>query len=367
MACDWQKVLVDALVPAEVAVEVSKSYGSPRIFQYAFRTESALDKFVKSLVVKLKLVTEDDEAGAEVHPAVGALRAYWAGLLEQTKGAGTTGSKVENGIAPLSLALPASSKTHAGDRGRMHQQFLKDYPGSVLSDRLLPSLQFLHTISQQCSMRAWEWIPWRRIVSEEQALRQKEKRGAGKQLDLVDVIAQVHGLSGDCLDAEVGPSPFKLQALLTVRAVAFAFCDCGHYSLWMKYVEAFVNAYTRTPPDGFRPPSVAEAEEADRHVLLEIFRLMFKGQGVDEAISSVICDRDAFRSLLVCVPRIVKQREVEVVKRKRKGGEIDLRPNKTSKESGDGLRAAKKVCFNFKNEGTCKFGATCKFAHIKEE
>ena len=80
-----------------------------------------------------------------------------------------------------------------------------------------------------------------------------------------------------------------------------------------------------------------------------------------------ISDRDAFRSLLVCVPRIVKQREVEVVKRKRNGGEIDLRPNKTSKESGDGLRAAKKVCFNFKNEGTCKFGATCKFAHIKEE
>ena len=87
----------------------------------------------------------------------------------------------------------------------------------------------------------------------------------------------------------------------------------------MKYVEAFVSACTRAPPDGFRPPSVAEAEEADRHVLLEIFRLMFKGKGADEAISSVICDRDAFRSLLVCVPRVVKQREVDVEKRKRKG------------------------------------------------
>lgn len=89
--------------------------------------------------------------------------------------------------------------------------------------------------------------------------------------------------------------------------------------------------------------------------------------GADEAISSVICDRDAFRSLLVCVPRVVKQREVDMEKRKRKGGAIELRPNKLSKESGDGLRAAKKVCFNFKKEGTCKFGDTCKFAHLKEE
>ncbi len=46
--------------------------------------------------------------------------------------------------------------------------------------------------------------------------------------------------------------------------------------------------------------------------------LMFKGQGVDEAISSVICDRDAFRSLLVCVRRVVKPRDLDVERRKRK-------------------------------------------------
>lgn len=157
----------------------------------------------------------------------------------------------------------------------------------------------------------------------------------------MEVIAQAHGLSEEGLDVEVGPSPFKLQGLLTVRAVAYAFCDCGHYSLWMKYVEAFVSACTRAPPDGFRPPSVAEAEEADRHVLLEIFRLMFKGKGADEAISSVICDRDAFRSLLVCVPRVVKQREVDGEKEAQRGAV--QRPNKSSKESGDGSQAAKKV------------------------
>ena len=115
--------------------------------------------------------------------------------------------------------------------------------------------------------------------------------------------------------------------------------------------ESFRECYTRIPPDGFLPPSVAEEEEADRHVLLEI--LMFKGQGVDEAISSVICDRDAFRSLLVCVRRVVKPRDFDVERRKREGGSIELRPNKSSKESGDGARGskAKKVCFNLKKGG----------------
>ena len=117
MSSDWQKVLVDALVPAEVAVEVCKIYGSPRIFQYAFRTESALDKFIKSLVMKLNLVREGDEAGAEVHPAVGAVRAYCAGLLDQDKGAGRTEMTVEKCTPLMPLALPASSKIHAGDRG----------------------------------------------------------------------------------------------------------------------------------------------------------------------------------------------------------------------------------------------------------
>ena len=213
MSSDWQKVLVDALVPAEVAVEVCKIYGSPRIFQYAFRTESALDKFIKSLVMKLNLVREGDEAEAEVHPAVGAIRAYWAGLLGQDKGAGRTEMTVEKCAPLMPLALPASSKIHAGDRERMLQQFQNDYPGSVLSDRVLPSLHLLHTISQQCCSRAWEWIPWRRIVSEKQALRQKEKRSAGKQLDLVEVIAQAHGLSEEGLDVEVGALTIQIAGL----------------------------------------------------------------------------------------------------------------------------------------------------------
>ena len=105
--------------------------------------------------------------------------------VDQDKGAGRTEMTVEKCTPLMPLALPASSKIHAGDRERMLQQFQKDYPGSVLSNRVLPSLHLLHTISQQCCSRAWEWIPWRRIVSEEQALRQKEKRSAGKQLDWV--------------------------------------------------------------------------------------------------------------------------------------------------------------------------------------
>ena len=43
----------------------------------------------------------------------------------------------------MPLALPASSKIQGGDRERMHQQFQKDYPGSVLGDRVLSSLELV--------------------------------------------------------------------------------------------------------------------------------------------------------------------------------------------------------------------------------
>jgi hypothetical protein len=150
-------------------------------------------------------------------------------------------------------------------------------------------------IKQQCAQKAWEWIPWRKIVSEQHALQIKDKRSAGKSLDLVEVLEQASGLLDQTAELEVGPSPFRLQNLLMVRANAFAFCNTGHLKLWNAYVNSFIEAYTRHVPEGFRPPSVSEAEEADRRVLLEVFRLVYKGWSMDSALQSVIGETDLFR------------------------------------------------------------------------
>jgi hypothetical protein len=77
------------------------------------------------------------------------------------------------------MSLSASGRLHCGEREQLREQFLDDYPGAVLSDQVLPSVAYLHVIKQQCAQKAWEWIPWRRIVSEEHALQKRTNAQRG--------------------------------------------------------------------------------------------------------------------------------------------------------------------------------------------
>ena len=107
-------------------------------------------------------------------------------------------------------------------------------------------------------------------------MKLKEKRSTSK-LDVVDLLAHASGMWEESREGEIGASPWKLQNVLLVRAHAFAFCGHGYMNLWWANVDAFLSAYTRSPPDGFRQPAIQEAEEADRRVLQEIFHLRYKG------------------------------------------------------------------------------------------
>jgi hypothetical protein len=233
--------------------------------------------------------------------------------------------------------------------------FLDDYPGVVLSDRVLPSVAYLHVIKQQCAQKAWEWIPWRRIVSEEHALQKRTNAQRGSLWIWLKFWRRLQGLLDQTAELEVGPSPFRLQNLLMVRANAFAFCNTGQLKLRNAYVNSFIEAYTRHVPEGFRPPSVCEAEEADRRVLLEVFRLVYKGWSMDSALQSVFGERDLFRQYLVCMPRAVKKQQPIPAKGKHSGRtrrELDSPP----------LKRRKQICFDHE-KGKCHRGDACKFSH----
>ena len=66
-------MLVNAGVPEAAAKVVSDIYASQDIFQSCFRSESDLDKYLKSMLLKLDppVATEDTWS---FHPASGALR-----------------------------------------------------------------------------------------------------------------------------------------------------------------------------------------------------------------------------------------------------------------------------------------------------
>ena len=60
----------------------------------------------------------------------------------------------------------------------------------------------------------------------------------------------------------------------------------GHLAAWTTYIQKFVHFYAKRSSDGFRPPSVLEAEEADRTAMGEIFALCFAGHALEDALSA---------------------------------------------------------------------------------
>eukprot|EP00434_Breviolum_minutum_P007958 symbB.v1.2.007019.t1/scaffold427.1/size208084/1 len=280
--------LLDAQVPGPVVEEIVQLYGSKTVFKFSFLSADSLEKFAKTLLVKTKLVDNAGSDAADIHPALGALRAVHASLHSPACQPVEKVTEIQPTL--LSTSMHAG-RMHGGDREELRKQFAADYPGAGLNERVLPSLQYLHTTKQQCAQKAWEWLPWRKVLSEEQAMKLKEKRSASK-LEMVDLLAHASGIWEESMEG-------------------FAFCGHGHMNLWWAYVDAFISAYTRSPPDGFRQPAIQEAEEADRRVLQEIFHLLYKGWTMDKALQCVIKEREAFRTQLVCVPRVSRKPVVD--------------------------------------------------------
>ena len=344
MADAWRQELLDAQVPGPVVEEIVQLYGSKTVFKFSFLSADSLEKFAKTLLVKTKLVDDAGSDAADIHPALGALRAVHASLHSNACQPVEKVTEIQSTL--LSTSMHAG-RMHGGDREELRKQFAADYPGAGLNERVLPSLQYLRTIKQQCAQKAWEWLPWRKVLSEEQAMKLKEKRSASK-LEVVDLLAHASGMWEESMEGEVGASPWKLQNLLLVRAHAFAFCGHGHMNLWWAYVDAFISAYTRSPPEGFRQPAIQEAEEADRRVLQEIFHLLYKGWTMDKALQCVIKEREAFRTQLVCVPR-VSRKPVPKTRHQREG-------------QSPPIKRRKLTCFDFQ-AGKCRRGKYCKYSH----
>ena len=80
MADAWRQELLDAQVPGPVVEEIVQLYGSKTVFKFSFLSADSLENFAKTLLVKTKLVDDAGSDAADIHPALGALRAVHASL-----------------------------------------------------------------------------------------------------------------------------------------------------------------------------------------------------------------------------------------------------------------------------------------------
>ena len=100
----------------------------------------------------------------------------------------------------------------------------------------------------------------------------------------------------------------------------------AHLGSWALYSAKFMGYYTKKPPAFQRGPNGAEAEEADRTCLAEVFGLCFNGATMDNALRQVVVERDMLRNLLGPQPKAWKAEKADASQTKgKKGHEPDGR------------------------------------------
>ena len=186
-------------------------------------------------------------------------------------------------------------RLNTAERDKLRRAFEKSYSGVVLCASTLPGLGFLQCV--QAASKSWEWLGWKRILSEEHVGQTRERKRGNQSLDVVDLLAHAAGLVHDELDVDLGVSAYRVEKLLSVCSHAYCMCGAGHLSSWTLYslyIQAFMALYTKKPPKGFRAPNIQEAEEADKTAMCAVFEL-FEG----DAFATIVTDRGMLRSLLV--------------------------------------------------------------------
>ena len=352
----WTGKLTAAGVPEAVQKwMVDKGYDSEEVFCSAFTDAAALDGWLKRAQPALEAYKNLSAEEWLTHPVAAKIRIVWKGA-----GSGPAGP-VTTGPAAVSSALSVSvSKLGTGDRERMRKEVEKQYPSHVFQPDTLPSMTFLQCIHAQCIGKNWEWVPWRRVLSDAASLEVKAQR-VSTDMNLMHLVAESMGIPKEEHAAELPCSAFKIQCLLETRGNAYAMCKAARLGSWALYSAKFMGYYTKKPPAFQRGPNGAEAEEADRTCLAEVFDLCFNGATMDNALHQVVVERDMLRSLLGPQPKAWKAEKADASQTKGKGkGKKRHEPDERSLPPVKRVRNGE--CWRWL-EGKCKEGAKCRFRH----
>ena len=235
---------------------INAGYDCQAGFAEAFVDSAALERFIKHLPLTLKPAGEVAADMWDIHPVAGTLRALWRSFRP-------------------SLLQPCRSISCRPYRARQTAPTRNGCRGSVCCRRM-PCLRCADAgpKRRQGASVIWSmrWKTW----------------------------------PGFFMDLELGASAIRVQNLLETRAHAYAMCKAGHLGHWNVYIKKFLAYYSKRTSDGFRNPTVQEAEAADRVAMEEVFGLCFQGHSLDNALNHVCVDRDLLRNLLVEKPKLPK-------------------------------------------------------------
>jgi hypothetical protein len=273
-----------------------------------------------------------------------------------------------------------------GDREKMKKETENKFSGVLLRMDILPYMPLLNAVQLQVSRKAWEFIPWKKLLSEGRVVevRKQKQESAEKNFELLTVMARAAGVhEEESWESAPSGSHERVRDLLSTRAAAYAMTGACHWCSWTYYIDRFLQFYKKKSSSGHRGPSVEEAEEADREATQEVFDRCFQGSSLDDALYDVAITKDMLRGLLVQrakpvlpPPPVLYFQPGKGAKgkgKKGKDGKVDLRPagGKGPKRWGgdaeygrESKRTKTGTCFAFQTGACTRSAKECKFIHV---
>ena len=366
-------------VPESVQQILSeKQYTSSALFAFALTGESALEAFIEHLGT-----LHDDPPNWSTSIEASSVRhLHYACMLSaktsvEPPSKHTSDSPCDNSsgimgsLVDLAWADLPPTRVKEVDFIAMKKEFHSKYPSESLTFSNTPCARLTASLMQQKTRKAFSWIPWKELLSESRWLDIQEKgrkRQKSEGVILYDAIADVD-------EDELSGAPFFIQSILETRAIALALTKICHLSVGKKYLTSFMKLYTAKSSDsGLRPPSLREAQSADKEFWSEAFNLYNEDPDtwtVEAAVTEALESKNLLSVLMMQRPRTLKGKGKGKglgKKGKGKGKGKSFWDKSThakkawqsnwSKSTQDGSQ----FCYRFHLHNTCT-SSSCRFSH----
>lgn len=131
-------------------------------------------------------------------------------------------------LSGKSLTIGDRDKT-IGDRDKMRRELEQNFTGALVSLSTLPSMSVLNAARIQKQQSTWEWIAWKKLLSEKQWQAMKARKAGDTEDRFIEALALGVGLEDDEWGRDLPAAPFQVQTMFQARNFAYAMVSLNMY------------------------------------------------------------------------------------------------------------------------------------------
>lgn len=243
----WKTVLEAAKIPANVAEHLAQA-GYETMESFQFVDETTFKAFAQHLLLTALKTEGVTDTTWSFHPLVGKLRGLWKKALDTAARCVAVAVPSHAGAAGVASAGACRAKNlNVLDRGVMRRALETKSSRILVTVATLPSMPLLNSIKAQQDSKAFDCVPWRKLLSEKGATSVKDRKGEQAKDKRLEVLGISYGLADERWDREISGAPFHVEQLLQLRANAYAMVGAWHLGSWPLYITRFLEDYTKIP------------------------------------------------------------------------------------------------------------------------